>query len=104
MQRHIDNPKIHGGYARAITFTEYSSGIITGKYKVGQKPRFGSLEQPLLIRLDRKIRFEIENEIAKEVAKRVCNNIDDSFYNSIGAIVSKHIEIKQYKETFGHEL
>lgn len=105
MQRHIDNPNIHGGEARAITFTEYSAGIISGKYKIGQKPHFGSLEQPLLIRLVGKIRLEIENEIAREVAKRICkNSIDNSFYDSIDTIARKHIWFKQYKENIGPEL
>lgn len=76
-----------------------------GKYKVGQKPRFTSSEQPLLFRLVHKIRLEMENEIAKEVAKRICkNSIDESFYNNVEAAARQHIWFKQFEESFDKKL
>lgn len=105
VQRHIDNPNIHSGGARAIPFTEYSAGITWGKYKVGRKPSFASSEQPLLFRLVNKISIEFENEIAKEVAKRICKNtLDESFYNNVEAAARRNLWFKQFKESFGEYL
>jgi len=100
VQRHIDNVNIHGGGARAIPFTEYSAGITSGKYRIGQKPRFASSDRPLLIRLIRKISLEMENEIAKEIAKRICKTLGDSFYNSVESIARMDVMSKQYREVF----
>ena len=101
VQRHIDNPNIHGGGARAIPFAEYSAGIRWGNYKVGRKPLFASSEQPILLRLVKKISVEYENEIAKEVAKRMCNTLDESVYNNLEAATRKRLWFKQFQETFG---
>ena len=104
VQRHILNPNIHGGGARAISFAEYSAGITSGKYKAGRRPSFASSEQPLLLRLINKTSVEFENEIAKEVAKRICKTLDDSFYNNVETVARKHLWFKQFEETFGEYL
>jgi len=101
VERHIINPNIHGGAARAVPFAEYSAGITSGKYKVGRKPSFAASEQPLLFRLVNKISVEFENEIAKEVAKRICKTLDDTFYNNVEAVARKHLWFKQFEESLG---
>ena len=103
VQRHNDNPNIHGGGARAIPFAEYSAGIRWGNYKVGRKPVFASSEQPILLRLVKKISVEYENEIAKEVAKRICKTLDESIYNKVEDVARKRLWFKQFEETFGKD-
>jgi len=98
VQRHIDNPNIHGGAAKAVPFTEYSAGITAGRYRVGQKPRFAPLEQTIAIRLVHKIRSEVEDQIAREVASKICKTIDQSIYTGIEAAARKHMFFKQLDE------
>ena len=102
VQRHIDNPHIHGGGARAVPFTEYSAGITSGKYKVGRRPSFVSPDQHYLLRrLLNKISVEFENEIAREIARRIFKNtFDESLFNNLEKIARNHIWSKQFKETF----
>jgi hypothetical protein len=101
VQRHIDNPNIHGGGATVIPFTEYTAGIRGGKYRAGLKPIFGASDQPLLSRLVKKISIEFENEIAKKVAIRICRKISETDYNIVEALAIKSLFFRQFKETFG---
>lgn len=101
VQRHIDNPNIHDGGARAIPFVEYSAGITSGKYKAGRRPSFGSTKQPILLRLVNKISIEFENEIAKEVARRIFKKtFDESLFNNLENVTRTHIWFKQFQENF----
>lgn len=98
VQRHIDNPNIHGGGASVIPFTEYSAGITSGKYRTGQKPRFASSDRELLTRLIHKINLEMENQIAKDIAKRLCKRLENSTYGDIEFIARMDVFLKQYEE------
>jgi hypothetical protein len=103
VQRHIDNPNIHGGRAGAIPFAEYSAGIRWGHYKVGRKPSFGSSEEAILLRIVKKTVVEFENEIAKQVAKRLCKTVDETYYHTVEVAARKRVWLKQYKESFGKD-
>jgi hypothetical protein len=99
VQRHIDNPNIHGGSGRAVSFTEYSAGLTAGRYQVGQKPRFAPLEKTIAVRLVNKIRSEVEDHIAREVAMRICKTlIDESILHALEVFAKKHIIFKQFDE------
>jgi len=101
IERHIDNPNIHGGAATVIPFTEYTAGIRVGKYRTGLKPKFGAYGQPLPVRLIKKIGVEFENEIAKEVARRICRKIvTEEYYNSAETLAMSSLFFRQFNETF----